>query len=222
MKKNVGVRAVGAQAVREILEGKWMLLFVALTIGQFALVFGARMISGINPISFIIYTMMEGFVTAEVLILRQKKESRNMRHLSVYSLVMAVVMLTLFVGLSVVVVSVAMSKDALPQDMLEEWTRDYESNFPKMILSTVLTGVTGVQYIFLRLTLKQGAEIMDRKRTERDWRLPAAILTALVALLSMAEEALSPLAWTSMLPEIVGFIRNMTLAILLFPGTENR
>ena len=220
MQKNAGVRAVGAQRVREILGGTWMRVFVALTVCEFALAFGMRMLSGASPVSFIVYTMAEGFVTAEVLILYQRKESRNLRHLSVYSAVMAVVMLTVFVGLTVLAITMAASKDSLPEDMLEEWTRDFADNFPKMIFSTVLTGVTGAQYIFLRLALKQGADLMDRKKADRDWRMPAAALTIAVAVLSAAEEAMGPFNWLTAGMELVGFLRSITLAALLWPGAD--
>lgn len=222
MKKNAGMRAVGAQAVRELLGGKWMRLFTALTVCQFALAFAVRMMSGINPISFILHTMMEGFVAAEAVILCQRKESRNLRHLSVYCTVMAVLMLTVFLGLTVLAVAMATAKDSLPADLLEEWTRDYADNFPRMILSTALTGVMGAYYIFLRLTLRQGADILDRKRTDRDWRMHAVILTVAVAALSMTEEALSPFDIKSMGLEIVELLRYISLAILLWPGMENR
>ncbi|MBR6186947.1 MAG: hypothetical protein IKQ41_11885 [Clostridia bacterium] len=221
MTKKSGMRAVGAQAVRERLGSKRMLLFVALTVCQFAAAFGVRAISGAPPLSFLVYTMIEGFVTAETVRLYLKKESRTMRHLSVYSMGMAVVMLTVFFGLTVLMIAAASAKNSLPEGMLEEWTRDYAGDPLRMLLSTALTGVTGVFYIFLRLALKQGADVMERKREERDWRKPAAYLTVLTALLSLAEELLSPLDWLSMGPEIAGFFRYIVLAVLLWPGEEN-
>ena len=224
MKKNtIRLSAAGPQAVRDGLKSRLMQGFVFLCVCHYALLLagGFSRLGEMTLTGFLIPVVSQGFVTAECLILYQRKESKNLRHLAVYCLIAMTVMLLLFLVFGALLVTLNAEYNARTQEIMQLWTEaDLSSGMPWMIAAVVSMGLAGAGYLCLWKALGMCAQLLEGKGSVRNWLFPAALLLALQALLNLAMTAAQPGTWMDAAVNAASIGKQACLAALLWQGSR--
>lgn len=216
MKKITRLSSAGAQIVRDALGGKWMLSFVIACGMYYALMLVSNLTGGSDMILGLVLILAQGFVTAESMILYQRKESRNVKHLSVFCLIGMIVMFLLFLFLGAVVLTLNMEYSAKTEEILQLWAdADLSSGMPYMIATVVTIGLGGLTMLFLWKALGMSAALMEHKGGLKNWFLPAAISLALYTAVNLALTILQPGNALNMAVALVSVVRDGLLTVLL-------
>lgn len=217
MKKNTRFSSAGAQLVRDALGSKLMLCFVIACGMYYALLLIFNMLGGGDLTLSLVLILAQGFVTAESIILYQRKESRNLRHLSVFCLIamIALFLLCLFLG-AVVMTLKSMESGAQTEEIMEFLaSADLSSDMPYMIATVVSVGLGGLTMLFLWKALAMSAGLLEHQGELKNWFLPAAVASGLGAAVTLALAAFQPGNAFNMAVVLVSVVRDGLLTALL-------
>lgn len=216
MKKNPLLSSAGTQLVRDALGGRLMLCFVIACGMYYALMIVSNMTGGNDLILSLILILAQGFVTAESMILYQRKESRNAKHLSVFCLIGMIVLFLIFLFLGAVVLTLNMEYSAKTEEILQLWAdADLSSGMPYMIATVASVGLGGLTMLFLWKVLGMSAVLMEHKGTLKNWFLPAAVMLALYTAMNLALTILQPGNALNIAVALVSIVRDGLLTALL-------
>jgi hypothetical protein len=212
-----------AQLVRDALGSKLMLGFVIASGIYYALLLVSSFLDGSALSLSLASILCQGFVTAESIILYQRKESRNLKHLSIFCLIGMIVMLALCVFLGAVVVTLNMEYGAKTEEIMQLWAEaDIANGMPAMIATVAAAGVVGIAMLFLWKALGMCAGLMERKDTQmRNWFLPAAVSSGLYTLLLLAINVIWPVGVLSVFTSLVCVTRDGLLTALLIQAARD-
>ena len=219
MKLSKGTAGVMNQRIREMLGGTVMKVYLGLSITVYVITLLSYVLAGSegNLLMMLFTTLTQGFVAAECIILYQRKESRNFRHLSAYCLLGAAVMVILFLFLLATVIALITGYASGDEVMLEMWVEeDMAHNLPGMILTVVQTLLTAVTLLIFRFALKLAADWSDRQKTGRNWFRPAAILQMLCAVMTVAASVLAMSSYVELGVQLITVARDVCLGVLLY------
>ena len=87
MKRTVRLSPAATQLVRDALNSKLMLGFAIISGIYYGLLFASSILDGSALSLSLVSILAQGFVTAESIALYQRKESRNLKHLSIFCLI---------------------------------------------------------------------------------------------------------------------------------------
>ncbi len=217
MKRTVRLSPAAAQLVRDALDSRLMLGFVIASGAYYALLLVSSVLDGSAMSLSLVSILAQGFVTAESIILYQRKESRNLKHLSIFCLIGMIVTLALCVFLGAVVMTLNMEYSAKTEEIMQLWAEaDMESGMPAMIATVAAAGLSGIEMLFLWKALGMCAGLMEHRDTAmRNWFLPAAGLSGLYALMLLAMNVIWPNGLVSVIASIVCAAREGLLTALL-------
>ena len=217
MKRTVRLSPAAARLVRDALDSKLMLGFVIVNGIYYALLLVSSVMDGSAMSLGLVSILCQGFITAESIILYQRKESRNLKHLSVFCLIGMIVTLALCVFLGAVVMTLNMEYSAKTEEIMRIWAEaDIANGMPAMIATVAAAGVGGIEMLFLWKALGMCANVMEhRDTTMRNWFLPAAVLSGLYALVLLAMNVIWPSGLVSVIASLVCVARESLLAALL-------
>ncbi|MBR0229344.1 MAG: hypothetical protein IJQ62_13445 [Clostridia bacterium] len=217
MRRTVRLSPAGTQLVRDALGSKLMLGFVIVSGTYYALLLVSSVLDGSALSLSLISILCQGFVTAESMILYQRKESRNLKHLSIFCLIAMIVMLAFCVFLGAVVLTLNREYGAKTEEIMQLWAEaDIANGMPAMIATVAAAGVSGIEMLFLWKALGMCAGLMERKDTQmRNWFLPAAVFSGLYALLLLAIDVIWPSGIFSVFTSLVCVVRDGLLTVLL-------
>ena len=204
MKKISRLSSAGSQLVRDALGSKCMLGFVIACGLYYVLLLAAQAFGGGGLDLGLVLILVQGFVTAECLILYQRKESRNVKHLSVFCLIAMIVLflMCLFLGAMVMTIKTMESGEQTEEIMELLADTDFSADLPYMIATVAYYGVSGLSMLFLWKALGMSAALMEHKGEMKNWFLPAAVTVGLCAAMKLALAVLQPSAafnmrWTT-------------------------
>ena len=213
--------AVSAQAIKSILGSALMRAYVFITAGYYALFFLSSLAGQSDMIMALVSLLVYGFITAESLILYQRKESANFRHLSVFSLIGMIVMALVCLFLTATVITLNMEYSAGTEEIIKLWQEgNLGEGMPAMIATTVSTGVIALSLGFEWKALGAAANALEHKGGSRNWFLPAAILTILQAAIAVGLLALGPVGWMDIVVNAVSAGRLVCLGLLYLRGSQ--
>ena len=217
MKKTIRLSAAGSQLVRDALGSKLMLGFVTACGMYYALLLIFNMLGGGDLTLSLVLILAQGFVTAESIILYQRKESRNLRHLSVFCMIAMIALFLLCLFLSAVVMTLkTMESGAQNEEIMEFLAEaDFSSDIPYMIATVVSIGLGGLTMLFLWKALGMSAALMEHKGELKNWFLPAAVTAALSAAVTLILAVLQPGNAFNMAVALVSAARDGLLTALL-------
>lgn len=217
MKKITRFSSAGTQLVRDALGSKLMLGFVIACGVYYALLLVFNLLGGGDMTLSLVLILAQGFVTAESIILYQRKESRNLKHLSVFCLIamIALFLLCLFLG-AVIMTLKSMESGVQTEEIMEFLAEaDLSSDFPYMIATVVSVGLGGLAMLFLWKALAMCAALLNHQGELKNWFLPAAITAALSTAMTLALTALQPGNAFSMAISLISVARDGLLTALL-------
>ena len=216
MKRTIRLSAAGPQLVKDALGGKLMLTYVFFCVAHYILLVVSSVLQDAGLLWSLALILAYGFVAAESLILYQRKESRNLRHLAVFCLLGAIALFLLCLFLTAVIISLNMEYNAQTEEILQLWAdADLSTGMPYMIVTVVSIGLTAASLLFLWLSLRMSADMLERKGAARNWYLPAAALTFLGFILSLSMFVLKPDDWVSMVVNAAQLASTACLGLLL-------
>ena len=217
MKKISRLSSAGAQLVRDALGSKLMLAFVIVCGLYYVLLLAAQAFGGGGLDLGLILILVQGFVTAECVILYQRKESRNVKHLSVFCLIgmILVFLMCLFLGAVVMTVKTLQSGEQTEEIMELLADTDLSTDLPYMIATVVYFGVSGLSMLFLWKALSMSADLLEHKGELKNWFLPAAVTVGLGAAMTLTLAVLQPSAPFNMAVTLASVAREGLLAALL-------
>ncbi len=217
MKKITRLSAAGSRLVREALGSKLMLGFVIASGMYYALLLVSNVIGGDGLGLGLVMILAQGFVTAESVILYQRRESRNLKHLSVFCLIamIALFLLCLFLA-SVIATLKGMESGPQTEEVMALLAEgDLSADMPYMIATVASIGLEGLAMLFLWKALDMSAQLMERRGELKNWFLPAAITLALGAVFALVYTALQPGSALNAAVTLASVIRDGLLAALL-------
>ena len=216
MKKTTRFSPAGSQLVLEALGSKLMLAYVIACGTYYALMLAFMMTGGADMIVSLVTILAQGFVTAESVILYQRKESRNLKHLSVFCLIAMIVMFLLCLFLGAVVLTLNMEYSAQTEEILQLWEdAELSSGMPFMIATVAFVGLSGLTMLFMWKALGMSAALLEHKGELKNWFLPAAITSALSAAATLILTILQPGSAFSAAMAAVSVARSGLLTALL-------
>ena len=217
MKRTIRFAAAGPQIIREALNSRLLQGFVIASGTYYALLLASSFLDGSALSLGLISILCQGFVTAESIILYQRKESRNLKHLSIFCLTGMIVMflLCLFLG-SVVLTLKGLESGAQTEEIMQMLAdMDLSQNMPYMIATVVAAGLNGLEMLFLWKTFGMCADIMERKGELKNWFLPAAIAAGLNTAMIFVLTVLQPGGVLGAAAALVSVVRDGLLTVLL-------
>ena len=217
MKKTVRLSAAGQQLVRDAISGKLMLGFVIACGIYYALLLIFNILGGGGLTLSLVLILAQGFVTAESIILYQRRESRNLKHLSVFCLIamIALFMLCLFLG-SVIMTLKSMESGEQTEEIIAFLAEaDLSSDMPYMIATVASVGLGGLTMLFLWKALAMSAALLNHQGELKNWFLPAAVASALSTAVTLALTALQPGDAFNITIALVSVVRDGLLTALL-------
>lgn len=222
MRRTVRLSPAAAQLVRDALNSKLMLGFVIVSGIYYGLLFASSILDGSALALSLVSILAQGFVTAESIALYQRKESRNLKHLSIFCLIGMIVTLALCVFLGAVVMTLNMEYSAKTEEIMQFWAEaDIASGMPAMIATVVAAGLSGIEMLFLWKVLGMCANVMEHRDTAmRNWFLPAAVFSGLYALTLLAMNVISPSGIVSVFASLVCVAREGMLTALLIQAAR--
>ena len=222
MRRTVRLSPAAAQLVRDALGSKLMLGFVIVSGIYYGLLFVSNILDRSALSLGLISILSQGFVTAESIILYQRKESRNLKHLSIFCLIGMIVMLVLCVFLGAVVVTLNMEYSAKTEEIMQLWAENnMESSMPSMIATVAAAGVSGIEMLFLWKALGMCANVMEHRDTSmRNWFLPAAVAAGLYTAMTLAMAVLWPGGAVGVFSSLVCVVRDGLLTALLIQAAR--
>lgn len=222
MKRTVRLSFGGGQMVRDILGGRLMQAYVFACVGYYILLVFSNIVAQADLIWGLGSILVQGILAAESLILYQRKESKNLRHLSLFCLIAGIVMALVCLFLGSVVVSLNMGYSAKTEEVLQLWAEEnLAAGMPYMIVSVIFVGVEAAALLTLRPALSMSADMLDRKGASRNWYLPAAILLSLSLALSVGMTAINfSMNWLDISVTVLEFARNACAALLMFTASR--
>ena len=210
-----------AQNVRNLLDSRLFQGYVFLSVAYYALLFVSNLLEGTDLIVGLILLLVQGFITAESVILYQRKESRNLRHLSIFCLIGMIVMFLVCLFLGATVLTLNVEYKAGTEEILSLWAEaDLAKGMPYMIMTVASAGLLGGALLCLWKALGMSADLLEHRGASRNWYIPAAITLALFALMTLVMLALQPGHWLNMLTNIVSVIGCFCLALLLWQAGQ--
>ncbi len=217
MRRTVCLSTAGAQLVREALGSRLMLGFVIAGGAYYALLLASSALDGSALSLSLISVLAHGFVTAESIILYQRKEGRNLKHLSVFCLIGMIVMLTLCVFLGAVVMTLNMGYSAKTEEIMQLWAEaNVAGNMPSMVATVAAAGLSGIGMLFLWKALGMCAGLMEHRDTRmKNWFLPAAAFSGLNALIILVMTVIWPSGVMNAAASLVSVARDGLLTALL-------
>ena len=217
MKKISRLSSAGPQLVRDALGSKLMLGFVIVCGLYYVLLLAAQAFGGGGLDLGLALILVQGFVTAESLILYQRKESRNVKHLSVFCLIamIAAFLMCLFLGAVLMTVKTLESGEQTEEIMEFLAETDFSADLPYMIATVAYYAVSGLSMLFLWKALGMSAALLEYKGELKNWFLPAAITLALSAAMKLALNVLQPGAVLNTAVTLASVLREGLLAALL-------
>ncbi len=217
MRKTIRLSSAGPQLVRDALASKLMLGFAIACGMYYALLLIFNMLGGGDLTLSLVLILAQGFVTAESIILYQRKESRNLKHLSVFCLIamIALFLLCLFLGAVVMTLKTMESSDQTEEIMEFLAQTDLSSDMPYMIATVVSVGLGGLTMLFLWKALAMSAALLNHQGELKNWFLPAAITAALSTAGTLILSVLQPGNTFNMAITLVSVARDGLLAALL-------
>jgi hypothetical protein len=216
IKKNVRLSPAMPQLVRDALGSRLMLAYVIASAVYYALLLVSNMAGGTDLLLALSMILAQGFVTAESMILYQRKESRNLRHLSAFCLIAMIIMFLLCLFLGMVVLTLNMEYSARTEEIMQLWAEaDLGTGMPFMIVTVVSVGLSGLTLLFLWKALGMCADWLEHRGQARNWFLPAAIASALGAALTLAMTLLQAESIPGAAANLLSVIRDGLLAALL-------
>lgn len=223
MRRTVRLSPAGTQLVRDALGSKLMLGFVIVSGIYYGLLFVSNILDRSALSLGLISILSQGFVTAESIILYQRKESRNLKHLSVFCLIGMIVMLALSVFLGAVVLTLNMEYSAKTEEIMQLWVENnMESSMPSMIVTVAAAGVSGIEMLFLWKALGMCANVMEHRDTSmRNWFLPAAVVSGLYAVMTLAMAVIWPGSAAGVFSSLVCVARDGLLTALLIRAARD-
>ena len=221
MKKLPRFSAFAPQVVQNALNSKWLMGFAFACAAYYVLFLVSNLMQDSNIILTVALLLVHGFVTAEAMMLYQRKESRNLRHLSVFCLIGMIVMFLLCLFLGAVVISLNMEYSTKSEEIMQLWAdAEISQGMPFMILTVVSAGITGFALLFLWKALGMSADLLERKGDAKNWFLPAAIFLGLGLILSLTMLVLQPGDWISNTVNAVLLIRDACLTGLMVQAAK--
>ena len=217
MKKITRLSSAGSRLVGEALGGKLMLSFVIASGIYYALLLVSNVLGGEGLGLGLVMILAQGFVTAESVMLYQRKESRNLKQLSVFCLIamIALFLLCAFLG-SVAATLIGMESGPQTEEVAALLAEaDLSAELPFMIATVASVGLGGLAMLFLWKALAMSASLMERRGELKNWFLPAAVTLALGAALAMAYTALQPGNALNVAVTLASVARDGLLAALL-------
>ncbi len=217
MKKITRLSSAGSRLVGEALGGKLMLSFVIASGIYYALLLVSNVLGGEGLGLGLVMILAQGFVTAESVMLYQRKESRNLKQLSVFCLIamIALFLLCAFLG-SVVATLIGMESGPQTEEVAALLAEaDLSAELPYMIATVVSVGLSGLAMLFLWKALAMSAGLMEHRGELKNWFLPAAVTLALGAALALAYTALQPGNALNVAVTLASVVRDGLLAALL-------
>ena len=222
MKRTVRLSPAATQLVRDALNSKLMLGFAIISGIYYGLLFASSILDGSTLSLSLVSILAQGFVTAESIMLYQRKESRNLKHLSIFCLIGMIVTLTLCVFLGAVVMTLNMEYSAKTEEIMQFWAEaDIANGMPAMIATVVAAGLSGIEMLFLWKALGMCAGLMEhRDTTVRNWFLPAAVASGLYALTLLAMSVIWPSGFFSVIASLLCVGREGLLTALLIQAAR--
>ena len=215
-KTTIRLSSAGPQLVRDMLNSKWMQGYAFTCVGYYVLYVLSSIMQESDMIFTLAMMLIHGFVAAESLILYQRKEGRNLRHLSIFCLIGMIVLFLLCLFLGSVVYTLNAEYSTQSEEILQLWTdADLSTGMPYMILSVVSIGLSGFAMLFLWKALGMSADMLEHKGSAKNWYLPAGIFIGVNWLLSLAGLILQPGDWASMTVNIVLLLRDACLTMMM-------
>ena len=222
MRRTVRLSPAAAQLVRDALGSKLMLGFVIVSGIYYGLLFVSNILDRSALSLSLVSILVQGFVTAESIILYQRKESRNLKHLSIFCLIGMIVMLAFCVFLGAVVMTLNREYGAKTEEIMQLWAEaDIANGMPAMIATVAAAGVSGIEMLFLWKALGMCANVMEHRDTSmRNWFLPAAVVSGLYAVMTLAMAVLWPGGAVGVFSSLVCVVRDGLLTALLIQAAR--
>lgn len=221
IKRTARIPAGVPQKIKELLGGRLMLAFVAVSIAYYVLLLFANIMAGTDMIFGLVTILVQGFVTAESMILYQRKESRNLKHLSVFCLIGMIVMFLIALFLGITLVTLNMEYSAQTEEILQLWAEaDLSAGMPFMIATVVTVFATALSLLFMWKALGMSADMLEHRGGGRDWYLPSAITLGAVALITLTMTVLKPGGWADAVQNVLSLIRHVCLVLLLWQASR--
>lgn len=212
------------QIVREPLNSGTMRVYLGLVLAAYAVTLITGVLAGTegNLLVTLFTLLTQGFVAAQCVMLYQRKESQNFRQLSVYCLIGGIFLTAVALFLGAVVLSLAMGVSSGQEEIVEIWNAEGMSqNMPAMIVTVVQTAVSAAALFFIRLALRQGADILERKRTtERNWFRVSAIMQFVSAVLLAVLVVLALEGWLDGAVQAVTVAKEVCLGLLFCQAAQ--
>ncbi len=217
MRRNIRNAAAGSQIIWDALNSRLLLPFVIACGAYYALLLISNALDGSALIPSLISILIQGFVTAESIILYQRKESRNFRHLSVFCLIGMIVMFLLCLVLGSVVMTLKSLESGAQTEEIMQLLADMElsENMPYMIATVAAAGLNGLEMLFLWKTFGMCANILEHKGELKNWFLPAAVTAGLNTAMIFVLTVLQPGGVLNAVTALVSVARDGLLTVLL-------
>ena len=210
-----------AQNVRNMLDSRLFQGYVYLTVAHYVLTFVSNLLTNTDLITGLVFLLVQGFITAECVILYQRKESRNLKHLSIFCLIGMIVMflICLFLGATVLTLNVEYS--AGTEEIVSLWKEaNLSAGMPSMIMTVVSMGIAALALLFMWKALGMSADLLEHKGAGRNWYPPAAIALAVNSLVSLVMLVLQPVHWINILTNAVSLACNLCLAFVFWQAGQ--
>ncbi len=221
MRRTVRVLPAGPKLVLDALGSRLMRDFVIAGVIYYALLLIANVIEGGALIPSMVPILAQGFVTAESIILYQRRKSTNLRHLSLYCLIGMIVMLLLCLFLGAVVLALNMEYKARTEEIMQLWTEANVANsMPSMIATVAAAGLNGIEMLFLWKALGMCAGLLEGGSEMKNWFLPAAVFAGLNTAAILILTLLQPGSVFGAAAALVSVVRDGLLTALLIQAAR--
>ena len=210
-----------AQNVRNMLDSRLFQGYVYLCVAYYVLLFVSNLLMGADLIYGLAIILVQGFVTAESVILYQRKESRNLRHLSVFCLIGMIVMFLIYLFLGATVLTLNVEYSAGTEEIVSLWKEaNLSTGMPYMIMTVASVGIMALAMLFMWRALGMSADLLEHKGASRNWYTPAAIALAVHSVLSLVMLVLQPDHWMNMLTNAVSLACTLCLAFVFWQAGQ--
>ncbi|MDO5326487.1 MAG: hypothetical protein Q4G00_07140 [Clostridia bacterium] len=210
-----------AQNVRNMLNSRLFQGYVYLTVAHYVLTFVSNLLTDTDLIIGLILLLVQGFITAECVILYQRKESRNLKHLSIFCLIGMIVMFLICLFLGATVLTLNMEYSAGTEEIVSLWKEaDLSAGMPSMIMTVVSMGIVALALLFMWKALGMSADLLEHRGAGRNWYIPSAIALAVHSLASLVTLVLQPVHWINIVTIAVALAGSFCLALLFWQAGQ--